>query len=69
MTPQEIFQQHVLAGMTANADAQAALYTPDGVYEAPLAPHDGPYPNRMEGNDELRAGFTKMHQLARPSNG
>ncbi|PRY37893.1 nuclear transport factor 2 family protein [Umezawaea tangerina] len=65
MTPQEIYERHVIAGMTSNADAQANLYAEDGVYEAPLEPEDSTTPHRLEGHDALRAGFAAMHRLVK----
>lgn len=64
MTPQEIFERHVRAGMTRDAEAQAGLYTPDGVFEAPLMPEGTGYPRRLEGRAALRDGFAEMHRRA-----
>jgi ketosteroid isomerase-like protein len=58
VTPQEIFQRLVVAGMRKDADAQAALFAPDGVFEAPLVPV------RLAGRDEVRAGFAALHERA-----
>lgn len=58
MTPQEIFQSLLVAGMRKDADAQAALYAPDGVLEVPLVPI------RFEGRDEIRAGLAAYHLRA-----
>jgi ketosteroid isomerase-like protein len=60
--PKEIFERHVWAGMTRNADALADLFTEDGVVEAPFAPVDGPFPRRIEGREEIRKSVTAMHQ-------
>ena len=67
MTPQDIFNQHVRAGMLADAEAKTALYTPTGIYEAPLAHENGPYPHRLEGHNALHTGFTTIHDLAKHS--
>jgi hypothetical protein len=42
VTPKELFERYVYAGLTRNADLQAEMFAPDGV-ESPLAPrlHDG----------------------------
>jgi ketosteroid isomerase-like protein len=61
-TPQYIFEQHVRAGMTRNADAFAELFTEDGVVEAPLAPADGPFPRRIEGREEIRRAVAAIHR-------
>jgi ketosteroid isomerase-like protein len=47
--------------MTHDADAQAELFTPDGVYEAPLVPGDWSFPRRLEGREEIRRGFAAVH--------
>src|ERR1041384_1602633 len=65
MTPQELFERHIHAGMTANAEAQAALYTSDGVFEAPLMPEGAEFPRRLEGQEALREGFAEIHRSAR----
>jgi ketosteroid isomerase-like protein len=65
MTPQELFERHLYAGMTSNPEAQAALYADDGVFEAPLMPKGAEFPHRLEGQDALREGFAAMHLRAR----
>lgn len=65
MTPQELFERHLYAGMTSDAEAQAALYADDGIFEAPLMPEGSEFPRRLEGRDALREGFAAMHRLAR----
>ena len=64
MNPKEIFERYVGCGLMRNAAAQAALFTADGVYEAPLLPPDSPLPRRLEGHDQLRDGFTRYHQAS-----
>ncbi|RZU52717.1 ketosteroid isomerase-like protein [Krasilnikovia cinnamomea] len=64
-TPKELFERYVWAGMTRDVEAQTALFTPDGVFEAPLLPVDSPAPRRMRGHDELRAGLAVYHRIAR----
>ena len=58
MTHQEIFERLVVAGMRKDADAQAALFAPDGVFEAPLGGV------RLAGREEVRAGFAAAHLRA-----
>jgi len=60
-TPQEIFERHIWAGMTRNADAQAEMYTADGVFEAPLVPAGHAFPRRLEGREEIRQGMAAYH--------
>jgi ketosteroid isomerase-like protein len=62
MTPKEIFERYVRAGLTKNADAQAEMYAPDGIFEAPLAPPGGPYPRRLEGRAAIRESFAALHR-------
>ena len=57
MNPKEILERYLLAGLTRDPAAQAALFTDDGVYEAPLLPPGGPLPARLEGHEQLREGF------------
>jgi ketosteroid isomerase-like protein len=62
-TPQEIFERYIRAGaITRNADALAELFTPDGVFEAPLVPPGHALPRRMEGRTEIRDGMAVYHQ-------
>jgi ketosteroid isomerase-like protein len=64
MNPKEIFERYLLAGLTRDPAAQAALFTDDGVYEAPLLPPDSPVPSRLEGHEQLREGFATYHRAA-----
>ena len=64
MNAKEIFEGYVRAGLTRAPGAQAALFTDDGVYEAPLLPADSPLPRRLEGHDQLREGFVAYHRAA-----
>ncbi|MFY1626430.1 nuclear transport factor 2 family protein [Micromonospora sp. WMMD723] len=64
LTHQEIFQRYVYAGaVTRDPDAIAALFTEDGVYEAPLAPAGHPLHGRLVGRAAIRAGTSAYHQL------
>ena len=52
--PQEIFERYICAGaMTRDPDALAELFTPDGVYEAPLVPEGHAFPRRLAGRAEI----------------
>lgn len=61
-TPKEVFERYVWAAMTRDADAQAELFTVDGVFEAPLVPPGGVFPGRVEGREEIRAFLGALHQ-------
>jgi ketosteroid isomerase-like protein len=59
----EIFERYLYAGaVTRNPDAVAALFTEDGVYDAPLAPDGHPLHRRLVGRDAIRAGIGAYHQ-------
>ncbi|MBW4704550.1 MULTISPECIES: nuclear transport factor 2 family protein [unclassified Micromonospora] len=67
LTHQEIFQRYVYAGaVTRDPDAIAALFTEDGVYEAPLVPAGHPLHGRLVGRAAIRAGTNAYHQLPTP---
>jgi ketosteroid isomerase-like protein len=54
---QELFQRYVQAGaISRDPDAVADLFTPDGVFEAPLVPL------RLAGRDAIRAGIGGLQQ-------
>jgi uncharacterized protein len=62
LTHKEVFERYVYAGaITQNPDAIAAMFTEDGVYEAPLVP-DGHPLRRMVGQDAIRTGTDLYHQ-------
>lgn len=62
LTHKEIFERYVHAGaITRNPDAIAAMFTEDGVIEAPLAP-DGHPLRRLVGRAAIRAGTSAYHQ-------
>jgi uncharacterized protein len=66
LTHKEIFERYVYAGaITRNPDAVAAMFTEDGVCEAPLAAGDHPL-RRLVGRDAIRAGVGLCHQQAAP---
>jgi ketosteroid isomerase-like protein len=48
--------------VTRNPDAIAAMFTEDGVYDAPLAPDGHPLHRRLVGRDAIRAGISVYHQ-------
>ncbi|GAA2468689.1 nuclear transport factor 2 family protein [Winogradskya humida] len=59
LSHEDLFKRYLYAGaITRNADAVAALFTEDGVYEAPLAP--GGF--RLEGRNAIRDGIGAMHR-------
>jgi limonene-1,2-epoxide hydrolase len=63
VSPQQIFEQYIRAGaMTRNPDAVAELFTPDGVYEAPLVPDGRAFPRRLAGRAEIRAGMAAYYE-------
>jgi len=58
----EIFERYLYAGaVTRNPDAIAAMFTEDGVYDAPLVP-DGHPLHRLVGRDAIRTGTSAYHQ-------
>jgi ketosteroid isomerase-like protein len=62
LTHKEVFERYVYAGaITRNPDAVAAMFTADGVTEAPLVPDDHPL-RRLVGRDAIRAGVGQYHQ-------
>ncbi len=62
LTHQEIFEQYLYAGaITRNPDAIAAMFTEDGVYEAPLVP-DGHPLRCLVGRDAIRTGTSVYHR-------
>jgi ketosteroid isomerase-like protein len=67
-SPQQIFERYIYAGaMSRNADALAELFTPDGVYEAPLMPDGRVFPRRLEGRDAIRAGMAAYYEQSAPA--
>jgi ketosteroid isomerase-like protein len=62
LTPQEIFQRYIHAGaITRDPAALAALFTEDGVYEAPLAREGDAFPRRLAGREAIRAGIEQAY--------
>jgi ketosteroid isomerase-like protein len=62
LTHKEIFERYIYAGaITRNPDAIAAMFTEDGVYDAPLVP-DGHPLRRLVGRDAIRTGTSVYHQ-------
>jgi ketosteroid isomerase-like protein len=62
LTPQEIFQRYIHAGaITRDPAALAALFTEDGVYEAPLAREGDAFPRRLVGRDAIEAGVAAAY--------
>jgi ketosteroid isomerase-like protein len=63
LTHREIFERYLYAGaISRNPDAVAAMFTEDGVYDAPLAPEGHPLHRRLVGRDAIRAGISAYHQ-------
>jgi ketosteroid isomerase-like protein len=62
LTHKEIFERYTYAGAFArDPDAVAAMFTEDGVFEAPLVP-DGHPLRRLVGRDAIRTGISVYHQ-------
>lgn len=67
-TPQQIFQRYLHAGaLSRDPEAVAALFAPDGVYEAPLA--RPPFPRRLVGREEIRDGLAALYREPPPDPG
>jgi ketosteroid isomerase-like protein len=63
LTHKEIFERYIRAGaITRNPDAIAAMFTEDGVLEAPLVPGGHPLHRRLVGRDAIRTGTSAYHQ-------
>jgi len=61
----EIFERYVYAGpIRHDPDAVAALFTEDGVFEAPLVPAGHALPRRLEGREAIRAGIAAYFRYA-----
>jgi len=62
LTHEEVFERYDYAGaITRNPDGVAAMFTEDGVTEAPLVPDDHPL-RRLVGRDAIRTGVDRYHQ-------
>ena len=62
LTHKEIFERYLYAGaITRNPDAIAAMFTEDGVYDAPLVSDDHPL-HHLVGRDAIRAGTSTYHR-------
>ncbi|MEV6600729.1 nuclear transport factor 2 family protein [Actinoplanes sp. NPDC051346] len=48
--------------ITRNPEAIAALFTEDGVFDAPLVPDGHPLPSRLVGRDAIRSGVGAYHE-------
>jgi len=63
LTHKELFERYVYAGaVTRNPDAIAAMFTEDGVLDAPLVPDGHPLHRRLVGRDAIRSGTSLYHQ-------
>lgn len=62
-THKEILERYLYAGsISRDPDAQAAMFTEDGVYEAPLVPDGHPLPRRLAGRSAIRDGISAFHR-------
>jgi hypothetical protein len=62
LTHKEIFERYTYASaITRNPDAVAAMFTEDGVFDAPLVPDDHPL-RHLVGRNAIRAGISVYHQ-------
>ena len=62
LTHKEIFERYMYAGaISRDPDAQAAMFTEDGVYEAPLIPDGHRLPRRLAGRSAIRDGISAFH--------
>jgi len=63
LTNREIFERYMYAGaISRDPDAQSAMFTEDGVYEAPLVPDGHRLPRRLAGRSAIRAGISAFHR-------
>lgn len=63
ITHKEIFERYIHAGaITRDPDAIAAMFTEDGVLDAPLVPDGHPLHRPLAGRDAIRAGTRVYHQ-------
>jgi hypothetical protein len=61
LTHREIFERYMYAGaISRDSGAVAAMFTEDGVYEAPLVPDAHRLPRRLAGRDAVRDGQIAM---------
>jgi hypothetical protein len=62
-THKEIFERYLHAGaISRDPDAQAAMFTEDGVYEAPLVPDGHRLPRHLAGRSAIRGGISAFHR-------
>ncbi|GIG91728.1 nuclear transport factor 2 family protein [Plantactinospora endophytica] len=63
LTHREVFERYVHAGpISRDPDAVAALFTDDGIFEAPLVPDGHPLPRRLVGREAIRSGIGAYQQ-------
>ncbi|MEU4219374.1 nuclear transport factor 2 family protein [Actinoplanes sp. NPDC026623] len=61
-THREVFERYVYAGaISRDPDAVAAMFTEDGVLDAPLVPDGHPLRRRLVGREAIRAGVALYH--------
>src|SRR3954447_5746766 len=59
LTHRETFERYVYAGpISRDPDAIAAMFTEDGVFEAPLVPNGHLLPRRLVGRNAIRTGIS-----------
>jgi uncharacterized protein len=67
LTHKEIFERYMYAGAVSRSpDAVAAMFTEDGVIDAPLVPEGHPLHGRLVGREAIRAGLARYHQQLPP---
>ena len=67
LTHKEICERYLHAGaISRDPGAVAAMFTEDGVYEAPLVPDGHRLPRRLAGRDAIRAGMGAFHRELPP---
>ena len=67
LTHKEIFERYMYAGaISRNPGAVAAMFTEDGVYEAPLIPDGHRLLRRLAGRDAIRVGLSAFHRELAP---
>jgi ketosteroid isomerase-like protein len=63
LTHREVFERYVFAGaISRDPDAVAAMFTEDGVLDAPLVPAGHPLHGRLVGREAIRAGVGRYHR-------
>jgi ketosteroid isomerase-like protein len=67
LTHRQVFERYVYAGaITRDPGAIAAMFTDDGVFEAPLLPAHSDLPRRLTGRAAIREGMAAYHRSLPP---